>query len=118
LKRGGVREIFTGFARVLNGERFIPEEVVDFISLRPSQAFDSTQFGTKRAPIFTERQRSVADLLKQGLKNKEIARELNRSELYVRQIVTEIFRKVDVHTRAQFLVTLLKQGAVNQSDYA
>jgi DNA-binding NarL/FixJ family response regulator len=61
---------------------------------------------------FTERQRQIAILLKDGLSNKEIAIHLNISESTVKFHIAKIFAKLDVHDRR----SIMKDGA--NSKYA
>lgn len=61
----------------------------------------------------TPQQFRVATLLAQGLLNKQIAYELNVTEATVKAHVTEIFRKLGVHTRTQ-VVLAIGQLDVNQ----
>jgi two-component system, NarL family, nitrate/nitrite response regulator NarL len=110
LKGSRLQQTFTGLARILNGERFLPEKAILLLSQPPiprSSSLTETTVGIK----FTERQQSVADRIARGLRNKEIARELDKSDLYVRQIVAEVFRKLNVHTRTQATIELLKQDS-------
>jgi DNA-binding NarL/FixJ family response regulator len=107
LKGGRLKHTFTGLSRILNGERYLPPEVIDLIQHPPAAASPASKSSPAQA-IFTERQWSVAERIARGLRNKEIAREIDRSELYVRQIVSEVFRKLNVHTRTGLAIELLK----------
>ena len=77
--------MFMGLARLLEGEEWIPSEVLRELS---------TPLPTSREisaeDILTPRERDVACCLTEGLRNKEIARNLNIAPEYVGQI-TAVF---------------------------
>ncbi len=60
----------------------------------------------------TPQQFRVASYLVQGLLNKQIAWELNVTEATIKAHITEIFRKLSVHSRTQ-AVLMLSQLDVN-----
>jgi len=64
----------------------------------------------------TARQQEVADLLAQGLSNKEIARELNIAHGTVKVHLYEIFQKCGVSSRTR-LARLLVLAASGKSPY-
>ncbi|MGM0450754.1 MAG: response regulator [Pseudomonadota bacterium] len=61
----------------------------------------------------TPQQFRVATMISQGLLNKQIAYELNVTEATVKAHVTEIFRKLGVHSRTQ---AALKLGQLDLAD--
>lgn len=58
------------------------------------------------AKALTERQMQVANLLKDGLSNKMIARELGMTEATVKVHVRQIMRKLGVHNRTQVAISV------------
>lgn len=54
----------------------------------------------------TRREREVANLLRQGLSNKEIAEALCRTEQTVKNHVTHILERTDAHDRLQAVLRL------------
>jgi DNA-binding NarL/FixJ family response regulator len=61
-------------------------------------------------PQLTSREREVLDLLARGWGNREIARNLFLSEKTVRNHVTHIFAKLQVHDRAMAVVRARRAG--------
>ena len=61
----------------------------------------------------TPKQFRVGAMVSQGLLNKQIAYELNVTEATVKAHMTEIFRKLGVHSRTQVVMTF-GQLAINQ----
>jgi len=61
----------------------------------------------------TPQQFRVATMISQGLLNKQIAYELSVTEATVKAHVTEIFRKLGVHSRTQ---AALKLGQLDLAD--
>jgi DNA-binding NarL/FixJ family response regulator len=79
-----------GLPRILAGERWIPDEILTLL-LRPPRSTPSLDL--------TPRQWDVARGLTRGLRNKEIARELGLADGNVRQIITHIYKRLNVKSR-------------------
>ena len=58
------------------------------------------------------RQTEILELVAQGHANKTIAYQLGVSEKTVRNMLTSIFRKLNVQCRTQAAIWLLRQGEV------
>jgi DNA-binding CsgD family transcriptional regulator len=63
----------------------------------------------KRKKTLSTREQEVADLLVEGLSNSEIAEKLFIAHGTVKTHVSNILHKVDVNTRQQAVVQLLKE---------
>ena len=63
--------------------------------------------------ILTPREKDIADLVAEGMSNKEIGRELGIRHQTVRNILVNVFRKTATRKRTQLAVklVLLEQGA-------
>jgi two-component system, NarL family, nitrate/nitrite response regulator NarL len=96
LKGTDLDKSFVGLARLLAGELWMPEEVLMMLAttVEPDRQRD-INCG------LTPTEWRVAQHLVHGLQNKHIAHELRLSEQYVRQLTTQIYRKLDVHNRTQ-----------------
>ncbi|POP53830.1 response regulator transcription factor [Zhongshania marina] len=81
---------------IINGARWLPEGV----KYQVGQNSKEKKMAEDIASL-TPQQFRVASLLVQGLLNKQIAYELNVTEATVKAHVTEIFRKLGVHSRTQ-----------------
>lgn len=96
LKNQSVDNMFIGISRIISGELWVPQDLL--------MALATT---TPRAPTshhhlgLSPREWEIANLLTRGLQNKQIARDLNLSHHYVRQVTTQIYEKLDVSTRMQ-----------------
>lgn len=55
---------------------------------------------------FTKRERQIAELLKQGLSNKEISDKVFLSEGTVKNYMSQIFEKLEVTSRTQAVIKL------------
>jgi DNA-binding NarL/FixJ family response regulator len=66
--------------------------------------------------ILTERQGQVANLLKDGLPNKMIARHLGMTEATVKVHVRQIMRKLGVHNRTQVALSITSVSSGTKSD--
>ena len=69
-----------------------------------------TKPGTLNSPVFSERERSVVNLLRSGQKNKEIASSLFISEQTVKSHLNRIFRKMGVTGRTELIRKLMMIG--------
>lgn len=81
---------------IISGARWLPEGV----KYQVGQDSKEKKMADDIASL-TPQQFRVATLLVQGLLNKQIAYELNVTEATVKAHVTEIFRKLGVHSRTQ-----------------
>ena len=86
---------------MLAGQRWLPENV-------SYQAMRSNEEKTIADVVasLTPQQFRVASYLVQGLLNKQIAWELSVTEATVKAHITEIFRKLGVHSRTQAVLQL------------
>ena len=62
----------------------------------------------------TDRQQKIAGLVTEGLTNRQIAQELNRSPYTVRNEVIIILRKLNVKNRVQLATRIIEQRPNNQ----
>lgn len=62
--------------------------------------------------LYTKRECQVLQLLTDGLSNREIATSLNISEKTVKNHVSSLFKKMEVHDRTQAVVTAIRNNWV------
>lgn len=79
--------------QIQKGERFIDPEIAD----RLQQANERAE----RAPSLTPRERELIDLVRQGLRNRDIAAQLGVTEGTVKVYLHAIFDKVGVDNRTE-----------------
>ena len=106
-KSSSPEQISTAIAQVLKGERWLPENV----RYQQASSDDEKSIADVVASL-TPQQFRVASYLVQGLLNKQIAWELHVTEATIKAHITEIFRKLGVHSRTQ-AVLMLSQLDVN-----
>lgn len=63
--------------------------------------------------ILTERERSVFELLVNGMDTKEISTELNISEKTVRNHISNVIQKMGVSGRVGAVIELIKLGEIS-----
>ena len=103
-KSSSMQEITEAISQVLAGELWLPD------------SFDSHCVGSSPEEMniagilstLTPQQFRVATMLAQGLLNKQIAYELNVTEATIKAHITEIFRKLGVHSRTQAVLAIGK----------
>ncbi|WP_373083473.1 response regulator [Zhongshania sp.] len=95
-KSSQAETISLAITAVLGGARWLPEGV----QFQTGQNSKEQKMASDIASL-TPQQFRVASLLVQGLLNKQIAYELDVTEATIKAHVTEIFRKLGVHSRTQ-----------------
>ncbi|WP_299772701.1 response regulator transcription factor [uncultured Pseudoteredinibacter sp.] len=98
--------IGSAIEKVLKGEIWLPAD------LPPADALDNDDKAAIAEVVasFTPQQFRVANMLADGLLNKQIAYEMDVTEATVKAHLTAIFRKLGVHSRTQAVL------AMNQLD--
>jgi two-component system, NarL family, response regulator len=98
LKSAPRTEIVAALRKVGAGERYLPDYVAATIAARLS------------APSLTARETEVLQLLRVGIGNKEIARQLDVSEGTVKAHVREILSKLGAISRTEAVNLALQKG--------
>ncbi len=106
-KSSSVEQISRAVQQVLDGQRWLPENV----KYQPTSGSSEKTIAEVVASL-TPQQFRVANYLVQGLLNKQIAWELHVTEATIKAHITEIFRKLGVHSRTQ-AVLMLSQLEIN-----
>lgn len=110
-KSASVEKIEEAVATVGNGQMWFSAEV-DFSSPQISDEESDIAAALSR---LTPQQFRVASMLAQGLLNKQIAYELDVTEATIKAHITEIFRKLGVHSRTQAALALGKLDLLDPS---
>jgi len=101
-KGSSVEDAFVGLGRLLSKEPWIPQHLMrEIVAHRQSE---------ENTYPLSSRQRQVAECLTRGLQNREIARELKLSPLWVTQITAQIYKKLRVSNRTKAAGVLLNAG--------
>jgi two-component system, NarL family, response regulator len=98
LKSAPRAEIIAALRKVGAGERYLPDYVAATIAARLS------------APSLTGRETEVLQLLRVGISNKEIARQIDVSEGTVKAHVREILSKLGAISRTEAVNLALQRG--------
>lgn len=94
LKDQPLAELQLAVQRVLEGERWIPAQLVDRLVHRQPAAPRST-------PVLTRRQRELLRLLMQGFDNRKIAQAMDLSVKTVENHLTSLYRSIAVESRLE-----------------
>ena len=106
-KSASIDTIRNAIASVMKGDIWKPD------GLEPLHEADEEMADLiARLSTLTPQQTRVLSMISQGLLNKQIAWELNVTEATIKAHITEIFRKLSVHSRTQ-AVLMLSQLDVN-----
>lgn len=105
MSKSAAAEVISEAVRsVSKGQLWFPAEV----DLSEPQISDEESDIAAALASLTPQQFKVATMLSQGLLNKQIAYELNVTEATIKAHITEIFRKLGVHSRTQAALALGK----------
>lgn len=106
-KSSSPQDITQAIEAVLNGGVWLPSYVSD-----DHGVIDAELNAADTISTLTPKQFRVASMVSQGLLNKQIAYELDVTEATVKAHMTEIFRKLGVHSRTQ-VVMVFSQLSIN-----
>lgn len=98
LKSAPRTEIVTALRKVAQGERYLPDYVAMTLATRLS------------APALTVREKEVLDLMRLGISNKEIGRQLGVTEGTVKAHVREVLGKLGAISRTEAVNLALQRG--------
>ncbi len=110
-----VEDIIKSIRSVVAGETVLSPQVFQQVlkyALRHSTKPVRLYNGVK----LTTRELEILQLIARGISNKEIANELNISARTVKSHMVDIFRKLDVSSRTEAVITSLRTGFINISD--
>ena len=85
----------------------------DMRDIYDSDVSSDRAFEQGRSNRFTTRERQVARLVANGLTNLQISEELFITEGTVKKTVYNIYQKLGVHTRVQFLLKFIELSKNN-----
>lgn len=103
LKDAPPDELFAAIRATARGETSLAPTVAAMLVRRAS---------TTRAPVITEREVEVLELLSNGLANKELARGLLVSEATVKSHLSHIYSKLGVETRAGAVAAAIERRII------
>ena len=101
MKEGAESQIVTCLDHIMNGERWIDRVVLQ-------RALDVTRRGSgaKRGPLatLTPRERSIAQLVSEGRRNKEIAAEFGITEGTVKVSLHRMYERLGISNRTELAI--------------
>lgn len=101
LKDTGREKLFATIEAALHGDTLLQPEMLQLLLRAQSE---------KHKPkLFTEKELFVLKALGRGLKNSEIALEMDISERTVKSYLTTIYSKLEVKTRAQAILVAIEK---------
>ncbi|WLD93837.1 response regulator transcription factor [Alkalihalobacillus sp. AL-G] len=96
----------------LKGQLIIQSEIASKLANKLLQLSSQAQFDVKKKTlkekgiVLTDRELEITYLLYQGMNNKDIAKSLYISNGTVKNYITEIYRKIDVHNRTEAIAKI------------
>jgi DNA-binding NarL/FixJ family response regulator len=111
LKAADPRELLIAVRAVADGGAYLSPRVAKRVVARLHTAEpDRLAAALRKVERLTPRERDVLALVRRGLSNQEIGRELHLSEGTVKQHVSSILRGLDVENRVQAAITAHEAG--------
>ncbi len=106
LKGEGPERLFSAIRTVANGELAFSEDIAQQVLTAMAGEAREEPSSIRR---LSERERQIAALVARGLKNKDIAQELNISENTVKRHLQSIFNKTGARDRLELAVLALTE---------
>jgi len=103
LKNATPETVLIGLPRILQGERWLPQDVQDLL-------IDRSHSLPQQPIYFTPTQKQVAERLARGWTDKRIANDMGKSRHYIRQVNQQIFKKLNVRSRLEAHIEMQKIG--------
>lgn len=107
LKDVEASDLVSAIRRVAAGENLIDHGLASRLL---SDLLKGVPDAAGKAEALTEREREILDGIASGLANKEIADKLNISERTVKNHITNLFKKINVHDRTQAALFAVREG--------
>jgi two-component system, NarL family, nitrate/nitrite response regulator NarL len=98
--------------RVDAGEVWLDRLTMARLLSELSRGGDAAASDAPRVGRLTLRERQLITVVSQGFGNNEIAERLHISEATVRNHLTSIFRKLELHSRVELVMYALRQGLI------
>jgi two-component system, NarL family, nitrate/nitrite response regulator NarL len=90
--------------KVHSGEAWLDRATMAHVLARMSRGRMSDDIDAEKIASLSQREREVIRLLGQGLKSRQIAEELEISQITVRHHLTSIFSKLDITDRLELII--------------
>ncbi len=109
LKDADPEQIAEGIRAVAAGKRWLSQEILEVVLTQRLQAAEVLPARYER---LSDREREVLVFLGQGLNNAQIAERMQLSETTVKNHVTSLYDKLDLHSRAEAVAYAWQHGLV------
>jgi DNA-binding NarL/FixJ family response regulator len=107
LKDADPEQIAEGIRAVAAGKRWLSQEILEVVL---TQRLPPVEVLPARYERLSEREREVLIFLGQGLNNAQIAERMQLSETTVKNHVTSLYDKLDLHSRAEAVAYAWQHG--------
>jgi DNA-binding NarL/FixJ family response regulator len=107
-RQSDASELGEAIHAIMSGVEYFGKDIATIIS----KVYLTKKQTTEITPEFTEREREIISLCREGLLCKEIAERLNISIRTVNNHKTNIFEKLGMHTTMEMVQYALKQGII------
>ena len=109
LKDADPEQIAEGIRAVAAGKRWLSQEILEVVL---AQRLPPTEILAVNQERLSTREQEVLALLGQGLSNAQIAEQIQLSETTVKNHVTSLYDKLNLHSRAEAVAYAWQHGLV------
>jgi DNA-binding NarL/FixJ family response regulator len=109
LKDADPEQIAEGIRAVASGKRWLSQEILEVVL---AQRLPPTEILAVNQERLSTREQEVLALLGHGLSNAQIAEQIQLSEMTVKNHVTSLYSKLNLHTRAEAVAYAWQHGLV------
>ena len=107
-RQGGTDDIAEAIRTIMDGFEYFGSDISSIIY----KLYVSKKNATKATPEFTEREKEIIDLCRDGLLSKEIANRLNISSRTVDNHKSNIFKKLGINNTVEMVQYASKNGLI------
>lgn len=109
-RAAGFEQLIEAAAQVLDGHAVVPPPLLGALLRRVIQRRRAGRADAERLETLTDRERQVFELAARGAGNDEIAADLFISPATARTHLQRVFKKLDVHSRAEAVAFAARSG--------
>jgi DNA-binding NarL/FixJ family response regulator len=108
-RQGGVQQLVEAIRSIMRGLEYFGKDIADIIY----KIYVSKKRTTEVTIEFSDKERNIIELCREGLQSKQIADRLELSPRTVENHKTRIFHKLGINNTVEMLQYALKHGIIN-----
>lgn len=110
LKNNEPQSLLECLEAMLRGEDWFEDGIIDVLIAHQQRPEPAKTLSGGKIQSLSAREREIAELVAQGARNREIAKQFGITEGTVKVHLHRIFRKLDIQSRGELMLLALGQG--------